>query len=96
VLTPNPQQVCGESSATPLPTDPAAVTIDSETSIQRIREVAECLASCLRGAGVEATQACYLPVTADGLPLIGQCVLGFVVVSRVFAPLLQFGHSRKV
>ncbi|KAI8465489.1 MAG: hypothetical protein J3K34DRAFT_525348 [Monoraphidium minutum] len=35
-------------------------------------EVAADVAPCLGGAEVEAAQACYLPVTGDGLPLIGR------------------------
>ncbi len=67
-------QVCGENSETPLPADPGDVTVDSSAAIQRIREVAGDLASCLRDAEVEASQACYLPITADGMPFIGRWV----------------------
>ncbi len=36
--------------------------------------VAGSLASGLSGAAVEAEQACYLPLSSDGLPVIGRCV----------------------
>ena len=55
-----------------MPLDPAAVGPDGEAALRRIREVAAGVASCLEGAAVEAEQACYLPVTGDGLPLIGR------------------------
>lgn len=64
--------MCGESSETPLPDDPAAIAPDSEAAIQNIADIAGQVASCLRGAEVEARQACYLPVTQDGLPFIGR------------------------
>lgn len=37
--------------------------------------VASSLASGLAGAAVEAEQACYLPLSGDGLPVIGRCVV---------------------
>lgn len=45
-------QVCGESSNTPIPEDPADVTIDSQACIERICEVAGEVASCLQSAEV--------------------------------------------
>lgn len=41
--------------------------------------VASSLASGLAGAAVEAEQACYLPLSEDGLPVIGRCVGGCFV-----------------
>lgn len=41
-----------------------------------VQGVAGSLASGLSGAAVEAEQACYLPLSSDGLPVIGRCVPG--------------------
>ena len=62
--------VCALSSGTPLPADPAAVRPD-DGAIERLRGICARLSPELADARVVAEQACYRPVTQDGLPLIG-------------------------
>ncbi len=63
--------VCGESSEDPLPARAADINV-RENLCNIIEGVAGSLASSLDGAEVEARQACYLPLSPDGLPLIGR------------------------
>jgi glycine/D-amino acid oxidase-like deaminating enzyme len=63
--------VCGLSSEAPLPADPAAVLPDPSAH-ERLRAMTETFAPALGQAEVLAAQACYRPVTRDGLPLIGR------------------------
>jgi glycine/D-amino acid oxidase-like deaminating enzyme len=62
--------VCAISSDSPLPVDPADVVPDPG-AIDRLKAVAAQIAPVLASAPVIATQACFRPVTEDGLPLIG-------------------------
>ena len=62
--------VCAISSETPLPADPAAVAPD-DGAMARLEAMCARLSPALADAGILARQACYRPVTADGLPLIG-------------------------
>ena len=62
--------VCGISSESPLPIDPALVAPD-DGAIGRLKALCDRLSPILARAPVLASQACYRPVTADGLPLIG-------------------------
>jgi glycine/D-amino acid oxidase-like deaminating enzyme len=62
--------ICGFSSETPLPDDPAGVQPD-RGAIERLEALCYELAPVLRDSQVLARQACYRPVTRDGLPLIG-------------------------
>ena len=62
--------VCGLSSESALPTDPAHVAPD-DGAIDRLQALCARLSPVLAEAPVLASQACYRPVTADGLPLIG-------------------------
>ena len=55
---------CGINSQPPVPVDPGQVVPD-EGAYERL------LALCVRASPVLASQACYRPVTEDGLPLIG-------------------------
>src|SRR4051794_21680323 len=66
--------VCAISSESPLPVDPAAVTPDPG-AIERLQGICAQLSPVLAKSKVLAQQACYRPVTQDGLPLIGP-VLG--------------------
>jgi glycine/D-amino acid oxidase-like deaminating enzyme len=62
--------VCGLSSEAPLPRDPEDVATDAgaqATLMAMIRAAAPALAE----AEVVSAQACYRPVTRDGLPLMG-------------------------
>ena len=62
--------VCAISSDSPLPVDPAAVAPDPG-AIDRLAAIAAGISPILAEAPVTAAQACFRPVTADGLPLIG-------------------------
>ena len=63
--------VCAISSETPLPVDPADVAPDPG-AIERLEDICRGLSPTLGKAKVLAAQACYRPVTLDGLPLIGR------------------------
>ena len=63
--------ICGISSESPLPADPGSVVPD-DGAIERIEVMSDRLSPALSGAKILARQACYRPVTQDGLPLIGR------------------------
>jgi glycine/D-amino acid oxidase-like deaminating enzyme len=63
--------VCAISSESPLPIDPAEVSPDPG-AIERLERMCSELSPVLASAKVLARQACYRPITRDGLPLIGQ------------------------
>jgi len=62
--------VCGISSESPLPVDPALVVPD-HGAIDRLKALCDRMSPVLAGSRVLASQACFRPVTQDGLPLIG-------------------------
>jgi glycine/D-amino acid oxidase-like deaminating enzyme len=62
--------VCAISSETPLPENPAAVAPDPG-AIERLEAMCARFSPALAGAKILVRQACYRPVTRDGLPLIG-------------------------
>lgn len=59
------------SDIAPLPLDPAAVTPDQD-AIARLQAMSERLSPLFRPEKIIARQACFRPVTQDGLPLIGK------------------------
>ncbi len=63
--------VCAISSESPVPLDPAAVQPDPG-AIERLEAICRDISPTLRDAPILARQACYRPVTEDGLPLIGE------------------------
>jgi glycine/D-amino acid oxidase-like deaminating enzyme len=63
--------VCAISSESPLPVDPAAVVPDAG-AIARLEAMCARLSPVLATSPILARQACYRPVTRDGLPLIGR------------------------
>ena len=63
--------VCAISSESPLPVDPGDVAPDPG-AIERLQAMCSRLSPALGEAKVLAAQACYRPVTQDGLPLIGR------------------------
>jgi glycine/D-amino acid oxidase-like deaminating enzyme len=77
--------VCGLSSEASLPVDPAAVTSDAGAQA-RLKAMIRAFAPALAEAEVLAAQACYRPVTRDGLPLIGR-------VAAVEGLYVATGHS---
>jgi glycine/D-amino acid oxidase-like deaminating enzyme len=77
--------VCAISSQVPLPVDPAAVTADPGAHA-RLEAMCRRLSPVLGAAPVVARQACFRPVTPDGLPLIG-------AVPGVAGAYVATGHS---
>ncbi|CAF0936447.1 unnamed protein product [Didymodactylos carnosus] len=65
--------VCGfgEQTTQNLPDDANHVSIN-ETSCDKLKEIAIHVSSTLKDANVEVRQACYLPISPDGIPLIGK------------------------
>jgi glycine/D-amino acid oxidase-like deaminating enzyme len=59
------------SDEAPLPLDPAAVTPEP-SEIDRLQSLCERLSPAFRPERITARQACFRPVTQDGLPLIGE------------------------
>ncbi len=59
------------SAVAPLPIDPAQVTPDPD-AIDRLQVLCERLSPAFRAERIVARQACFRPVTEDGLPLIGK------------------------
>src|SRR5262249_33196924 len=62
--------VCAISSESPLPLKPNDVRPDPG-AIERLHAICARLSPTLAQAKILARQACYRPVTQDGLPLIG-------------------------
>jgi glycine/D-amino acid oxidase-like deaminating enzyme len=63
--------VCAISSESPVPLDPAAVVPD-DGAIERLETMCARLSPVLARTPILARQACFRPVTRDGLPLIGR------------------------
>lgn len=59
------------SSAAPLPLDPTKIMPDAE-AIVRLQAICERLSPVFRPDRIIARQACFRPLTEDGLPLIGK------------------------
>ena len=59
------------SDVAPLPLDPAHVTPNAD-AIDRLQAMCERLSPAFRADRIIARQACFRPVTEDGLPLIGR------------------------
>jgi glycine/D-amino acid oxidase-like deaminating enzyme len=62
--------VCAISSTGPLPVDPADVAPDLDAHA-RLEAMVEDISPALAARPIKARQACFRPVTEDGLPLIG-------------------------
>jgi glycine/D-amino acid oxidase-like deaminating enzyme len=62
--------VCGMADPAPLPDSPDAVLVSEEACAVLVRAAGR-VSSQLAAAPVTRRQACYRPVTDDGLPLIG-------------------------
>ena len=62
--------VCAISSKEPLPLDPTEVAPDPG-AIERLEAMCAAISPVLASSRIVARQACYRPVTRDGLPLIG-------------------------
>jgi glycine/D-amino acid oxidase-like deaminating enzyme len=77
--------VCAVSSTEPMPVDPAQVSPD-EGAHDRLEALCRVISPALAAAPITARQACFRPVTDDGLPLIG-------VVPGVDGAYVATGHS---
>jgi glycine/D-amino acid oxidase-like deaminating enzyme len=77
--------VCGLSSPAPLPAAPAEVASDAGAK-ERLKSMIRTFAPALADARIVAAQACYRPVTRDGLPLIGR-------VPGIAGAYVATGHS---
>ena len=77
--------VCGISGEEALPLDPAQVTPDPE-KIARLEAMCGAISPVLGAARIVARQACYRPITSDGLPLIG-------AVPGIAGAYVATGHS---
>jgi glycine/D-amino acid oxidase-like deaminating enzyme len=62
--------VCAISSDSPLPIDPGLVVPD-DGAIDRLKALCTRVSPILASSRVLSSQACFRPVTQDGLPLIG-------------------------
>ncbi len=62
--------LCGLSDDQPLPDDPSRVGVDPRATAT-LHRIAGGLASSMGRARVTAENACYRPICADGLPLMG-------------------------
>jgi len=99
------------SDIAPLPLDPAAVTPDHD-AIARLQTTSERLSPLFRSERIIAQQACFRPVTQDGLPLIGKVpqseglyvatghnvwgILNAPATGEVMAQLIAEGATRSV
>ena len=63
--------VCGMADPAPLPESPEAVDVD-DAACEVLARAAGRVSNALAAARIERRQACYRPVTDDGLPLIGR------------------------
>ena len=77
--------VCAISSDSPLPTDPDLVVPD-DGAVDRLKALCARISPILASSRVLASQACFRPVTEDGLPLIG-------AIPHVSGAYLATGHS---
>jgi glycine/D-amino acid oxidase-like deaminating enzyme len=76
---------CAVSSTASLPVDPADIAGD-DGAHQRLEKLCRAVSPALASAPVVAHQACFRPVTEDGLPLIG-------AVPGVAGAWVATGHS---
>lgn len=67
--------LCGMPSSDALPEDPAEVFVDDE-ACRTLHRIAGRLSPALADAKVVATQACYRPICADAMPLLGRAPAG--------------------
>jgi glycine/D-amino acid oxidase-like deaminating enzyme len=77
--------ICAISSAGPVPVDPAAIAPDAGAHA-RLEAMCRTISPALGKSPIIARQACFRPVTEDGLPLIGR-------VPEVEGAYVATGHS---
>ena len=77
--------VCGMADPAPLPDSPEEVDVN-DASCATLAQAAGRVSTALAAASIDRRQACYRPVTDDGLPLIG-------CVPRVAGAYVATGHG---
>ena len=77
--------VCGMADPAPLPDSPEDVDVN-DASCATLAQAAGRVSTALAAASIDRRQACYRPVTDDGLPLIGR-------VPRVRGAYVATGHG---
>lgn len=76
---------CGMSDNEPLPDDPNMIEPNPQ-SCKKLKELSGLLSSRLSSADMYVQQACYLPLSPDGRPLIG-------AIADVEGAFIATGHS---
>lgn len=76
--------ICGSPEHIALPNDPNTIQADP-SSIEDLKEVARSVSSKLADAPLEVGQSCFLPLSPDGLPVMGKVpgVQGAYIASGV-------------
>jgi glycine/D-amino acid oxidase-like deaminating enzyme len=77
--------VCAVSATGPLPVDPSKVTPEDGAHV-RLEALCRTISPVLATAPIVARQACFRPVTEDGLPLIG-------AIPSIAGAYVATGHS---
>ena len=62
--------VCGLSDDQPVPVDPVDIQVDAKRC-DELRRIAGTMATTLSNARITRRQACYRPICADAMPLLG-------------------------
>lgn len=63
--------ICGVPEHVELPADPNSIQANPG-SIEDLKEVARSVSTRLADAPLEVGQSCYLPVSEDGIPVVGE------------------------
>lgn len=63
--------ICGSPEYIALPDDPKTIQADPK-SVEDLKEVARSVSSKLAEAPLEVGQSCFLPISPDGLPVMGK------------------------
>lgn len=63
--------ICGSPEHIALPNDPKTIQVDPK-SVEDLKEVARSVSSKLGEAPLEVGQSCFLPISPDGLPVMGK------------------------
>ncbi|KAL3161920.1 hypothetical protein ABBQ38_009005 [Trebouxia sp. C0009 RCD-2024] len=77
--------ICGSPEHIALPDDPKTIQVDPK-SVEDLKEVARSVSSKLADAPLEVGQSCFLPLSPDGLPVMGK-------VPGVQGAYIASGHS---
>lgn len=68
---PDELYICGGAAQEPLPSDPTMIEPHAD-DVSVLVDFAEQISASTRGVQSRVEQACYLPISPDGVPLIGQ------------------------